>query len=257
MDRVAANRRVDFIVTVGDNFYERGVATVDDPLFRRSFETVYDLPALERLDWYATLGNHDYQGNYRAQIEYGNVNARWHMPAPYYSVSVPHDGDESVLLVFADSNPYVRSYQRRPEKYLGIGDAGPAAQLIWLEETLCGSSARWKFVFAHHPFVSRGHHGDTVELHESWWPILKECQADIYFAGHEHHLEYRELGPNLLQVISGAGSRLRPVEKSDQTAFVESELGFVWVSVARSSVSIEYVSHDGSTLFTSEWRRYR
>ena len=255
MNRIAAARAVDFVATVGDNFYQHGVTSADDPLFRRSFETVYDLPALKALDWYATLGNHDYQGNYRAQIEYGRTNPRWNMPATYYSRTVRLKGDDSVLLVFTDSNPFVRSYRERPQKYRGINDRDPAIQLRWLKQTLCESSARWKFVFAHHPIASDNHHGDTPELTELWLPVLKECGADVYFAGHEHNLEYRYLDSGLAQVISGSGSRLRPVVASDGAEFVVSRLGFAWVSVDSRSVSIEFVADDGTVLFAPRLTR--
>ena len=46
-----------FVVLLGDNFYEDGVASVDDPQWQTKFEDPYaniDLP------FYAVLGNHDH-----------------------------------------------------------------------------------------------------------------------------------------------------------------------------------------------------
>ena len=34
-----------FVISVGDNFYEDGVASVDDPAWQKSFEGVYDAPS--------------------------------------------------------------------------------------------------------------------------------------------------------------------------------------------------------------------
>ncbi len=58
-----------FVVAVGDNFYEDGVASVTDPHWQNSFEKVYTAPSLQ-VPWWAVLGNHDYHGNCDAQIEY-------------------------------------------------------------------------------------------------------------------------------------------------------------------------------------------
>jgi tartrate-resistant acid phosphatase type 5 len=50
-----------FVVSVGDNFYERGVTSLDDSHWQQSFETVYEAASLQ-VPWYVTLGNHDYAG---------------------------------------------------------------------------------------------------------------------------------------------------------------------------------------------------
>ena len=51
----------DFILTLGDNFYEDGVASVDDPQWKTKFEDVYDAKSLV-VPIYASLGNHDRVG---------------------------------------------------------------------------------------------------------------------------------------------------------------------------------------------------
>ena len=50
---IAMGRRAEeigarFVVTTGDNFYEDGVKSVDDPLWRTSFEDIYTAPSLHR-----------------------------------------------------------------------------------------------------------------------------------------------------------------------------------------------------------------
>jgi tartrate-resistant acid phosphatase type 5 len=46
-----------FVISVGDNFYGKGVRSVDDPHWQESFEAVYDAPEL-MCPWYPVLGNH-------------------------------------------------------------------------------------------------------------------------------------------------------------------------------------------------------
>ena len=85
MDRLAASTPIDFIASTGDNFYGRGVKSVDDPLWHRVFESVYSLPALKDVPWYLALGNHDYMGDTKAQIEYSENHSNWNLPDTYHS----------------------------------------------------------------------------------------------------------------------------------------------------------------------------
>ena len=48
------------ICAAGDNFYDHGLNTSNDPLFERSFANVYNGPGLRHVPWFAVLGNHDY-----------------------------------------------------------------------------------------------------------------------------------------------------------------------------------------------------
>ena len=48
------------VISTGDNFYPNGLNSTDDPLFDRSFRSVYNGKGINSLPWYAVLGNHDY-----------------------------------------------------------------------------------------------------------------------------------------------------------------------------------------------------
>ena len=86
MARAAGDVQPRFIVSVGDNFYENGVESVDDPQWQKSFEEVYHDSKLQ-VPWYCILGNHDYHapGDCDAQIAYHRINPRWNMPADIIS----------------------------------------------------------------------------------------------------------------------------------------------------------------------------
>jgi tartrate-resistant acid phosphatase type 5 len=73
MGQWASTHRNNFVISVGDNFYPRGVISEHDPLWHYSFENVYTAHALQ-CDWYAVLGNHDYGADPDAQVRYGNVS---------------------------------------------------------------------------------------------------------------------------------------------------------------------------------------
>jgi len=59
-----------FVLALGDNFYFRGVSSIDDPLFEEVWEKQFSAPSL-LTPWYVILGNHDHYGNPEAQIDFG------------------------------------------------------------------------------------------------------------------------------------------------------------------------------------------
>jgi hypothetical protein len=67
-----------FVLNVGDNFYKNavggekqgGVESVDDPLWKEYFEDMYDGSHLKALPFVSILGNHDYMGNFTAQLDF-------------------------------------------------------------------------------------------------------------------------------------------------------------------------------------------
>ncbi len=83
MGESAAALGARFVISVGDNFYEDGVAGIDDPAWEKSFERVYDAPSLQ-VPWWIALGNHDYHGNAQAQLDYSAKSRRWRLPARWF-----------------------------------------------------------------------------------------------------------------------------------------------------------------------------
>ena len=51
MDIASYQLDAEFIATTGDNFYDNGVASVEDPYWRTSFEDIYHQPHLF-VDWH-------------------------------------------------------------------------------------------------------------------------------------------------------------------------------------------------------------
>lgn len=51
MGEVGDDLGIDFVVSVGDNFYETGLKGVDDPAFTTSFTNVYNASSLQTT-WY-------------------------------------------------------------------------------------------------------------------------------------------------------------------------------------------------------------
>ncbi len=249
MDSVAAKMKPAFVATTGDNIYDNGVKDVDDPLWISSFENVYNGEHL-LIDWYATLGNHDYRSNAQAQIDYSQKNKRWNMPARYYSFERKiTDGKEKALFVFIDSDQFEKNYYKDP----GYGDLpkqDPQKEINWLDSVLTVSDADWKFVFGHHHVYTGGmRKGKLSETKEVLEPILKKHNVNVYFCGHEHDLQYIKPEGKTSYVISGAGSALRETGYLPTTKFAASTQGFCAVSVSGNNLLLQMIDYKGNVIY--------
>lgn len=249
MDVVMQQLDGDFIVTTGDNFYSNGVASVDDPYWHSSFEAIYHGPHLFE-DWYPTLGNHDYRGNWQAQIDYSQRSRRWVFPNTYYAKTFKIDEQTEVQMLFIDTNPLNPDYKHEA-KYAQTQLQDGAKQLGWIEHKLANSTAKWNIVIGHHPLYSSGKRfGTTQGIQEVLEPILEKYQVDAYFAGHEHDLQHNKPeGKRVEHFVSGAGSELRPVQQRSFTQYAKSEAGFISVSVTDNALLVQFISASGQVLY--------
>jgi len=95
----------EFVLAIGDNFYSKGVKSVDDPQFQEKFNSTFTAPSLQ-VPWYVCSGNHDYAGGIKsvdAEIEYSNVSSRWNFPSYYYSKDWEGKDGTTVTLVAIDT----------------------------------------------------------------------------------------------------------------------------------------------------------
>ncbi|WP_213979092.1 tartrate-resistant acid phosphatase type 5 family protein [Sphingomonas sp. dw_22] len=225
MGRLAAQIGSRFTLALGDNFYNSGVQSVEDPLWKESFENVYTAPSLQHR-WYAILGNHDYKGNPQAQIDYSRTSPRWTMPGRYYvipgaSISVPN---ADIFMI--DTAPLVSQYRKEPAATAEhhVHDQNADAQYAWLDKALGQSKADWKLVFGHHPVFSGGQHGDSDDLIVNLLPILKRHGVQAYVCGHDHDMQHiHKAGMHF--IATGCGSTVRPVNQVEGTRFAMSRSG--------------------------------
>src|SRR5476651_861268 len=122
-----------FIISVGDNFYENGVASVDDPQWQTSFEKVYSAPSLQ-VPWRVILGNHDYHANCDAQIAYAKTSPRWKMPARFYVQSEKIDAATMVDFFYLDTTPMVKSYWTDAHTQNQVATQDVPKQLAWFKD---------------------------------------------------------------------------------------------------------------------------
>jgi acid phosphatase len=249
MAAFAEKTPVRFVVSTGDNFYENGVKSVTDPLWKRSFEDVYSAKSL-MVPWYVALGNHDCRGNAQAEIDYGKTSPRWRMPDRTYTVTEKIDETSTLQLFVLDTSPFVSAY-RGPISLTNVAGQDPGAQLAWLDKELAASSATWKIVVGHHPVYSAGKHGNTPELIRSLKPLLEKHHVPAYLNGHDHDLQHLREGP-VSYFTSGAGSKTNKGGHDARTLFSRGETpGFMAFSLTAETMSATLIDSGGKTLYTA------
>jgi tartrate-resistant acid phosphatase type 5 len=249
MAKAAQDIGAKFVISVGDNFYENGVASVTDPHWRASFEDVYHQTPLQ-IPWHVILGNHDYHGNCEAQIAYHATNPRWNMPARYYQQSHQLDGGATADFFYLDTTPMVKGHRTETEAQREAATQNVRRQLDWFASALAASKAQWKIVMGHHPIYSGGLHGDTPELIRDILPLLHDHGVQAYFNGHDHDLQHLRAGElNLFD--SGAGSQFRPTEKTEHTQWAKACSGFTTVQLLNDRMNVRMMDNLGAMIYAT------
>jgi tartrate-resistant acid phosphatase type 5 len=239
MARVAQEEPLGFVVSTGDNFYRLGVTSTHDPLWKRFFEDVYSAPSL-MVPWYPVLGNHDHKGNAMAQVAYSQASARWSMNGAYYWRAVQLQDASQADLFFLATTPII-------DKYSGLAWYLPGntdEQVVWLEQALATSRARWKIVVGHHPVFSGGKHGSTAVLVKLLTPLFKRYGVNVYLNGHDHDLQH-VLVDGVHYLTSGAAASPRPAGGTSGTLFASSEPGFLRARLSPTDMQIEFIGANG------------
>ena len=262
-----------FVLALGDNFYEKGVASVDDQQFDATWRDVW-LPKSERLrniPWLAVLGNHDYHhgdGGARAQVdrtERGDDD-EWQMPTVdgvYERAFARH----AVRVVAFDACMIARREEAVTRALYTDDDAARAVAA--LERALAAAHAdartQWLFVVAHYPVLSVGEHGDTPALRATVQPLLEQYEADAYLCGHTHTLQHLEMR-SVHYLVSGGGSKADGAAfpalfalEGRVTHFARAALGFSAHEISTDGLTMKtiFVSIDGEVLHSATQRARR
>lgn len=255
MSKTVVEGSVDFVVAAGDNFYPAGVISEFDPLWKYSFEDIYNAYPLQ-CDWYPVLGNHDYGSNPDAQVKYSTISRRWRMTSRYYTKKVSLNGDttKQILFAFIDTTPLVPNYYRT--KSHSVHGQDTTAQKLWLEKVLADPSPniRWKVVVGHHPMYtggSRTEGKDTQAMRRLLQPLFEKYHVDAYLAGHEHSLQH--MGPvnGVQHFISGAASERTPARMLPISKFAASDYGFMLFSVTPENIRVQVINDKGKILYNT------
>lgn len=241
MEAVAARSEVAEVLLLGDLFYDHGVSSVDDDRWRSGFREMYT-GALSKVRFRPVSGNHDYDGNVQALLDYSKLDERWAMEGAHYSFTcaLPGEGDAprgEVAFFGLDTTAMVLSKE------------AVESELAWLESELAECTAEWRVVFAHHPIDSGASHGGEPILVERLVPLLQEYDVDLYLSGHDHYQAHLE-SFGLDAVVSGAGGKVRDGHWTPTTKFASTRLGFCELLFSEREVLVRFIESDGVLLYS-------
>jgi acid phosphatase len=216
----------DFGLMLGDNFYPWGVHSVNDWQFETKFVRPYGPLGFR---FYVVWGNHDIWGNEMAQIDYTQKNPQWFFPMPFYRFK--ETKEDLVVEFFAMNTNRIEN-----------------VQLGFLQKMMDESEADWKIVFGHHPIYSYGSHGDTDDMVEKVFPIIKD-KADFYLSGHDHDKQFLKDGDGVY-IVSGAAAKLRGTDMGPKSLFAASTYGFAHMLLDEDNVIFKFLDENGNL----EWQ---
>lgn len=194
--RAAADESIAAVFLLGDSFYPKGVQSTDDLRWRYALENMYRGGRLNRLPFYAVLGNHDVQGDPGAYLEYAARklgSGRWQMPARNYWQDFGRDP-------LCAECPLVR--------VAFLDTTGDLNQLPgFLEDTFEHSTATWRVVAAHHPIRNFGRYRDKTEVATALARSMRHHKIHLYASGHDHNQQLIWSPGETVFLISGNGGK--------------------------------------------------
>ncbi len=285
----AAADQPDFYMTIGDDFSVDQLKTVNAETVRALYVAQRQWLGLVGSPVFLVNGNHEQAALANFDGTPNNV-AVWAQTArnAYYPEPAPdgfYSGDEEpvpfigplrdyyafawgdALFVVIDfywhsqsvvDNAFGAGHAAKQDRSLWDVTLGDA-QYQWLSRTLATSSAKYKFVFAHHVLgTGRGgieeagsyEWGDAAELavHRSAWTktiqqLLADNHVTIFFQGHDHIFVRQELDDVIYQTLP------EPADPNDSLFNADAYLsgdklpnsGHVRVAVATDGVRVDYV----------------
>ena len=291
--RAVAAEHPDFYMTIGDDFSVDTLRTIDQEAINKIY--LYQRYALGLVGQSAPLflvnGNHEQAAmcnldgtpNNVAVMVQSTRNALFPQPAPdtfYTGDGQPVDhigplrdyyawtwGDALFVVIDpywhsakAVDNPFGGGEKTRDLWNATLGDA----QYQWLKRTLEGSTAKFKFVFAHHVLGTGrggieeaglcewgGHEKNGADLFASKRPgwampihqLFVKTGVTIFFQGHDHIFVRQQLDGVVYQTLAQPADANYSCENAEayRTGDKLPGAGFVRVSVAPDKVTVAYI----------------
>jgi tartrate-resistant acid phosphatase type 5 len=207
MSRWVSQRNLspEFILPLGDNFYDNGVLSINDTPWTTHWKNVYLQNHTNlRVPWYPIFGNHDYgygQQGLQAQMDRSDTDDftdnLWQFPSTNYSKLFAIPGGGSVGIVFVDTTTLAPSQNKCCNENGGVSVEEQQARidnqishLHTLFKEITQYNPTWLLVAGHYPIFSRGEHGDMSELVANLLPLLVQYNVSLYLCGHDHISEH-------------------------------------------------------------------
>ena len=256
MSKLVNYKKPRFITTLGDNFYDRGVKSINDPMWDFSWKDIFidKYKNMQKIKWHATLGNHDYFGGYdsiEAQLTKTTINKIGFYPMKIIII----DKEKVHILFILIRKIYPELYW---ETQLMIASRQIHETLDYLEFVLERASDMMQndnCVRSLSNF-SNGYYKNYEIMEKRLLPLLLKYKVDVYFCGHEHNfqvLEYKKIK----LIVNGAGSYNSEVSSYNHnlnvdTHYVSSSNGFTFHELEDNKFTINFMNSNGIIEYKTE-----
>lgn len=257
MGEWAEKADVEFVAAIGDVHHFNGVTSVQDPLWRTNYELIYKHPEL-MIDWYASLGNHEYRGNTESVLDYKNISRRWVIPDRYYTLTQEADDGTTIRYVFVDTTPLIDKYRNDEEGYPDAVKQDINKQLAFVDSVLTVSKETWTVVMGHHPIFSETpkNISERTDLQKRLDPILKKHSVDFYINGHIHNFQHIKVKQSPIHYFTNSSASLsRKVKDTEGTQFKSDKAGFSILSANKSRLAIYFIDGNGDCIYGFEKKK--
>ena len=271
---VCANQGCDFVILLGDNFYDIGVESVTDGQWDSKFEQPY---ADINLPFYPALGNHDggddflggtginvEQGDNQVDYTYagsspppwGPGTTKWTLPSRWY-----HHNHANVDFYGLDTSQIFFDGLYIPFLTPDFGDLVDG-QRAWLNAQLAASPAtNWRIAYGHHPYLSNGPHGNAGmyeglpfvpyangEEIKDFFDANVCGNVDLYLCGHDHSRQWlTDTCDGTAFMVSGAGAKTTEIEGNNPVYFQDADTeGFAWIEIVGDTMTVQWWDKTGA-----------
>lgn len=220
----------DATFLLGDLFYPLGIDKslgTSDPRLPRLIEA---LSVNNHGPLFPILGNHDWHGDWEAELAYAKINRKWVFPHNYYFHQIMK-GDVNLCTWFLDTDK-----KRFDDK-----------QASWLRSSIDKERSRcdWLVVAGHHFVFTGGEYEDNNWLIAQLLPILEEFKVHIYLAGHEHQSQVIKLPshPTWFLTAGALGDlRDKPLKGHEGLLFInKQDVAFLHMQFSKNSAEFAFV----------------
>jgi len=182
------------------------------------------LPLMHYLPIWTTLGNHD--GNH----------------VSYYELfSLP--GNESWY-----------QFEYGSAEFFSLNSTEPmepeSPQLLWLEQALAHSTARWKIVFLHHPAFActEARLPGYAPVRDYAVPLFEQYSVDLVLAGHDHLYGRGELNGVDYVITGGGGAWTYPPTVREPNTLCVQQHHYLVIDVDEDLLRIRAINIDGEEI---------
>jgi len=240
-----------FICGLGDNIYEEGCTSINDPQFIEKFEDPYRGISND-IKFYMCIGNHDYgqtssgKGNSIYQINYARrsekKNMKWIMPNNYYTFRKINNNITIDFFVI-DTNTF------------NLSDKDIKKQLKYIGNKIKNSDADWKIVYGHHTWRSIAGHGNADDdLEEFLTELFTYAPFDVYMCGHDHNKQLINMklnNQNIVLIVCGTGGKvyddlndLNTLDNNCSLEFLSNNLGYAYLKAYKNKMEVLFLNEN-------------